>query len=33
MNFLIDNNSVPELAALKNSLMSQYDLSGYGADA
>ena len=33
MNFLINNNSVPELAALKNSLMSQYDLSGYGADA
>ena len=33
MNFLIDNNSVPELAALKNSLMSQYDLSGYGEEA
>ena len=33
MNFLINNNSVPELAALKNSLMSQYDLSGYGPDA
>lgn len=33
MNFMINNNSVPELAALKNSLMSQYDLSGYGKDA
>ena len=33
MNFLINNNSVPELAALKNSLMSQYDLSGYGEEA
>ena len=33
MNFLIDNNSIPELAALKNSLMSQYDLSGYGEEA
>ena len=32
MNFMINNNSVPELAALKNSLMSQYDLSGYGKD-
>ena len=33
LNFMINNNSVPELAALKNSLMSQYDLSGYGEDA
>ena len=33
MNFMINNNSVPELAALKNSLMAQYDLSGYGEDA
>lgn len=33
MNFLINNNSVPELAALKNNLMSQYDLSGYGEEA
>ena len=33
MNFMMNNNSVPELAALKSSLMSQYDLSGYGADA
>ena len=33
MNFMMNNNSVPELAALKNSLMSQYDLSGYGEDA
>lgn len=32
MNFMMNNNSVPELAALKSSLMSQYDLSGYGAD-
>ena len=33
MNFMMNNNSVPELAALKNNLMSQYDLSGYGKDA
>ena len=33
MNFMINNNSIPELAALKNSLMAQYDLSGYSADA
>ena len=33
MNFMINNNSVPELAALKNSLMAQYDLSGYGEEA
>ena len=33
MNFMINNNSIPELAALKNSLMAQYDLSGYGEDA
>ena len=29
LQFMIDNNSVPELAELKNHLMSQYDLSGY----
>ena len=33
INFMINNNSVPELAELKNHLMSQYDLSGYSKDA